>query len=228
MAFAARQLQEDCQEQSTGLYPTFVDLTKAFDTVSREGLWGIMAKYGCPRKFIAIVRQFHDGMLARVTDNGEASEPFQVTNGMKQGCVLVPTLFSLMFSAMLADAFNDSDVDVGIRFRYDGSLFNLRRLQAKTKALTGTINDFLFGGDCALNAASEADMLHSVGKFCDACNNFGLIISTKKTRVIYQPAPGKPYTDTNPNISDPTSLSTDKGSVQWASLHILAIHSPAQ
>ncbi len=40
---------------------------------------------------------------------------------MKQGCVLAPTLqlFSLMFSAMLADAFNDSDVGVGIRFRYD-------------------------------------------------------------------------------------------------------------
>ncbi len=102
----------------------------------------------------------------------------------------------------------------------------MRRLQAKTKVLTDTINDFLFGGGCAFNAASEADMLHSVHKFCDACNNFGLIISTKKTEVIYQPAPGKPYTDTNPNISEgPTSLSTDKGSVQWASLHILAIHS---
>ena len=44
---------------------TFVGLTKAFDTVSREGLWKIMAKFGCPAKFIAMVRQFHDGMLAR-------------------------------------------------------------------------------------------------------------------------------------------------------------------
>ena len=44
----------------------YVDLTKAFDTVSREGRWKIMAKFGCPAKFIAMVRQFHDGMLARV------------------------------------------------------------------------------------------------------------------------------------------------------------------
>ena len=42
---------------------TFVELTKAFDTVSREGLWKSMAKYGCPTKFIAMVRQFHDGAL---------------------------------------------------------------------------------------------------------------------------------------------------------------------
>ena len=42
------------------------DLTKAFDTVSRDGLWKIMAKFGCPPRFIAMVRQFHDGMQARV------------------------------------------------------------------------------------------------------------------------------------------------------------------
>ena len=34
MIFAARQLQEKCQEQNLGLYLTFVDLTKAFDSVS--------------------------------------------------------------------------------------------------------------------------------------------------------------------------------------------------
>ena len=49
------------------LYMTFVDLTKAFD--SREGLWKIMAKFGCPAKFIAMVRQFHDGMLARALND---------------------------------------------------------------------------------------------------------------------------------------------------------------
>ena len=39
MIFTARQLQEKCQEQNVDLYMTFVDLTKAFDTVSLEGLW---------------------------------------------------------------------------------------------------------------------------------------------------------------------------------------------
>ncbi|XP_077870428.1 uncharacterized protein LOC144364027 [Saccoglossus kowalevskii] len=39
----------------------YVDLT--FNTVSREGLWRMMAKYGSPRKFTAIVQQLHDTML---------------------------------------------------------------------------------------------------------------------------------------------------------------------
>ena len=43
MIFTARQLQEKCQEQTVDLYMTFVDLTKAFDTVSLEEFWKIMA-----------------------------------------------------------------------------------------------------------------------------------------------------------------------------------------
>nr|VZI32433.1 unnamed protein product [Spirometra erinaceieuropaei] len=91
----------------THLYSIFVDLTKAFDTVNREGLWNIVQKFDCPERFIVMVRQLHDGMMARVTDNGAVSEAFAVTNGVKQGCVLAPTLFSLMFSAMLMDAYED-------------------------------------------------------------------------------------------------------------------------
>ena len=48
MIFTARQLQEKCQEQNIYLNMNFVNLTKAFDTVSRKGLWKIMAKFGCP------------------------------------------------------------------------------------------------------------------------------------------------------------------------------------
>ncbi len=70
MIFAVRQLQEKCQEQNRELYTIFVDLTKASDTVSREGLWRIMSKFGCPDRFIQMVRQFHNGMTARILDDG--------------------------------------------------------------------------------------------------------------------------------------------------------------
>ena len=83
-------------------------------------------------KHSAMVRQFHDGMQARVQNDGEFSEPFPVTNGVKQGCVMAPTMFSMMFSAMLTDAFQDVDAGFPIRYRFDGKLLNLRRLQAKS------------------------------------------------------------------------------------------------
>ena len=95
MIFAIRQLQAKCLEQRQDLYLLFIDPTKAFDTISRPGLWSILSKLGCPPKFISMVRSLHDGMMARVIENGDVSDPFPVTNGVKQGCVLAPTLFSL-------------------------------------------------------------------------------------------------------------------------------------
>ena len=80
-----------------------------------------MAKFDCPAKCIAIVRQFYDGMLTRVQYDGEFSDPFPVTNGVKQGCVLASTLFSMMFSALLTDVFQDGDNGIPIRYSFDGN-----------------------------------------------------------------------------------------------------------
>lgn len=95
MIFATKQLQKKCQEQNIDLYTTFVDFTKAFDTVSRTWLWKIMGKFDCSSRFISMVRQFHDGLKAYVVDEGDHSAPFEVTNSVKKGCVLAPTLFTL-------------------------------------------------------------------------------------------------------------------------------------
>ena len=160
-----------------------------------------MAKFGCPDKFIALVRSFHDGMQVHVQDDGESSEPILVTNRVKQGCVLAPTLFSMMFSPMLAEAFRDDSDGIPIRFRTDGKLFNLHRLHAKYKVKMDCVRDLLFADDCALNACSEPEMQQSMDKFSSACNAFGLTISTKKTEVMYQPAPNKDYTEPTINVN---------------------------
>merc|ERR1711963_318859 len=134
-------------------------------------------------------------MMVSVRDNEEYSDEFAVTNGVKQGCVLAPTLFSMMFSAMLIDAYKDTSYGVDLKYRFDGGgLFNQARLKAKTKVDSLSARDFLFADDCALNAKSEEDMQASMNLFSNACSNFGLTISTAKTEVLYQPTPGSEYT----------------------------------
>ena len=71
-------------------YINFGDWIKAFDTLSHDGLWKIMHKFDCPERIITLVRQFHGGMPARVQDAGECSQPFLVTNIVKQGCIMAP------------------------------------------------------------------------------------------------------------------------------------------
>ena len=105
LIYTARQLQEECQEQNVDLYMTSVVLNNGFNIGSCDGLWKIMTKFGCHLRFIAMVRKFQDGMQAHVQKVGEYSALFSVTKGVKQDCAMALTLFSMMFSAVLKDAF---------------------------------------------------------------------------------------------------------------------------
>jgi len=188
MIFVVRQVQEKCREQNKDLYAIFIDLTKAFDTVNREALWVILQRLGCPRKFVHLIRQFHDNMTGAVLSGGEVSEPFDISNGVKQGCVLAPVLFNLFFTCVLNHAVRDIEDGVFLKYRLDGSLFDLRRLNAKTKTIKRIILEALFADDCALMAHTESALQRIVDKFAEASRLFGLTISLGKTEVLFQPS----------------------------------------
>ena len=138
-----------------------------------------MTKFGCPPRFIAMVRKFHDAIQTRVQNDGEFSEPFEVMNGV-MGCVMAATLFSMMFSDMLMDAFQDSDTGFPVRYRFDGNILNLRRFQAKSKVQTDVIDELLYADDMNKNASSEAKTQRAMDQASQSCDNYDLIISTKK------------------------------------------------
>ena len=54
-----------------------------------------MENSGCLSKSITIVQQIHDCMMVKFLDDRDESEAFPVTNGVKQGCFLAPTLFRM-------------------------------------------------------------------------------------------------------------------------------------
>ncbi|MEW8548461.1 MAG: hypothetical protein AB2693_33580 [Candidatus Thiodiazotropha sp.] len=140
-----------------------------------------------------MVQQFHDGMLARVQNDGKFSDPFPVTVGVKQGCVLAPTLFIMMFSVMLSDAFQDGDEWMSIRYRFDGGLFILRRLQAKNKGHKKVLDKCLFADDMAKTTSTKMQV--SMDRMSQVRDKYDLKISTKNSDVVYQPAPEKPYNE---------------------------------
>ena len=150
MVFTLRQLQEKCREQNRPLYLAFVDLTKAFDSVSREALYETLRSIGCPPNLLRLVASFHDEMKGRVQFEGCLSEEFDINIGVKQGCVLAPTLFGIYFAALLDSAFGEESDGVYVRTRTDGNLFNVQRLRWKKMTTSVLLRELLFADDAAL------------------------------------------------------------------------------
>ena len=149
---------EKCIEQNLDLYSIFIDLTKAFDTVNIEVLWSVLAWYGCPQKLMQIIMLFHVSMTGQVISNGDQSNPFQISNRVKQGCVLVPVLFNFFFTCILNLTVQVLDEGVYICYHFDGSIFNLCQLIAKSKTLTDLIQAALFANSCTLMAHKSSDL----------------------------------------------------------------------
>ena len=104
MLLVVRRLQEFGRARKVPLYMCFIDPQKMFDSVDRELLRVVLARFGVPEKMLTVIRQFHEGMRVRVrTDDGEHSEWFDVTQGLRQGCVLSPLLFNIFFAAVTHD-----------------------------------------------------------------------------------------------------------------------------
>ena len=85
----------------------------------------------------------------------------------------------MMFSAMLTAAFQDGDNGIPTRYRFDGKLFNLRRLQAKSKLQTQVLDEFLFTDDMAKGVPTEEEMQKGVDQVFDFCDNYNLTISIR-------------------------------------------------
>ena len=183
--FVARQLQEKCREQHQDLYLTFVDLTKAVDTVNRD-LWNILRKFGCPPTFIAMLQQFHTGMCAQVVMARSQSSSFPFEVGVKQGCVLAPIIFNLLLVAMTLVSHSDlqSSDCVGIEYRLDGGLFTLRRLQAKTKTSSVIISALQYADDAAFPSLTADGLKRSLDVMSEAYLRAGLVVNATKAEIL--------------------------------------------
>ncbi|BHF71992.1 hypothetical protein SprV_0401505500 [Sparganum proliferum] len=160
-----------------------------------------MRKSGCTERFAQMECQIHDGLTVRVTDNGAVSEAFAVTDGVKQGCVLAPTLFSLIFPVMPMNVYRDERLEIRIAYRTDGQLLNRRRMHFLSRIFTTTVQELLFANNCTLNATMDGDVQESMNLFAAAFDKSGLIISTETTVFVHQAPPNAVYVVPQINVN---------------------------
>ena len=124
---------------------------------------------------------------------GDISEAFAVNHGVKEGCVLTPTLFTLYLTAVLETMEANLNKGIFMKTRSDGKLFNLSRLKASSRTRELCVRELLYADDSALVATNHEDIQEIVYRFSAAATLFGLKINVSETDHLYQPPPDEPF-----------------------------------
>jgi len=98
---ALRLLSELHHEFNRPLHVAYIDIKAAFDSVDRLALWKALRASGTPPFLVQLLEDLHRGIKSRVRADGQLSEPFDTTSGVRQGCVLAPALFCITMNWIL-------------------------------------------------------------------------------------------------------------------------------
>ena len=173
LIFCVRQFVEKTIEHRSKIFLLFVDLRKAYDSVPWQALWCVLWKYGVPGCLVDLVRSFHDGMAATVAVGGEEAPPFEVRNGLRQGCTIAPTLFILYFEQVIQCWLHRCNaVGIEVLYKIGGKLVGERTRRPSLVQL----NECLFADDAALICTSRSDMFIAAKVFEEVTKEFGLTL----------------------------------------------------
>ena len=80
------------------LYVVFLDLRRAFDSVRYSKLLDILQKNGLSEHFTKAIMSMYKSVKAFVKIYQETIDEFDCEKGLRQGCILSPTLFSIFIN----------------------------------------------------------------------------------------------------------------------------------
>src|SRR6218665_606561 len=140
----------------------FVDFKKAFDSIPHETLWVTMIEIGFPEYIINILTKLYSKQKARVKVAGTMSTEFRIRRGVRQGCVLSPTLFNIVAEMVIRETLEGYEGGVQIGGRL---ITNLR-----------------YADDIILIANTVEELQTLTRRLNEAGRKFGLQIKTSKTK----------------------------------------------
>ena len=160
--FTLRNIIEQSTEWQRTLYVSFVDFTKAFDSVHRHSLWKILRAWGIPSYLAEIIKSFYDNLTCCV---GDSDVLFEVHTGVRQGFVMSTLLFNLVVDWIMRRTTEDQIR--GIRwtpFSY--------------------LEDLDYADDLALLSHTHTHIQEMTQRLNTFAKQVGLHISSKKTEIM--------------------------------------------
>ncbi|GFS04545.1 retrovirus-related Pol polyprotein LINE-1 [Elysia marginata] len=149
----------DCQKDFN-LF--LIDYTKAFDRVMHEKLMEVLAKAGIPSHERRLVCEIYWNQSAKVRLISETTEDIMIQRGVRQGCILSPSLFNLYSEYLLQEAISE-----------------------KSGILINGVNISNIRYATVILAESEEQLEAMLDRIVYKCKEYGMEINAKKTKTIH-------------------------------------------
>ena len=145
-----RILAERSIEHGQELYVSFVDFEKAFDRVNWEKLTEILKSVGVDWRDRRLISELYMQQTATVRTKDGKSEPAVIGRGVRQGCLISPSLFNIFAEVRTSLDNCEERVKVGgqmvkaVRFADDQAMVadSAKVLQEIMDSLNTTTEDF--------------------------------------------------------------------------------------
>lgn len=164
-SFTIKLLMEKRIEYSQEMHMCFIDFEKAYDNVNRNKLFSALEEYNIPKKLIRAIESLYEDTMIRVKIGEEMSECEKINKGVRQGCPLSCILFNIYMDKIIRQ---------------------WKATDPKGVKITNTeqIETLLFADDQVIVAENEDELQRSVFKLEKIAKEYGMKISTAKTKVI--------------------------------------------
>ena len=160
--FNLKMIVEKCIETQKDMYACFIDYSKAFDTVNHKKLIECLKTTDIDLSDIALVANFYWEQDTKIRIGNHMSESLKIKRGVRQGCVLSPSLSNLYTENIFRQIDELPGVKIGGR----------------------NINNLRYADDTVLLAETEEDIQKIVDQVKRESESFGLLMNAKKTKTM--------------------------------------------
>jgi hypothetical protein len=160
--FCIRQIIEKYIEVQKDIYVCFIDYKKAFDSINHVTLIESLQEIGIDGKDIRLIRNLYWEQLATVRSNNEYTPFIDIKKGVRQGCILSPSLFN----------------------NYTEKLFRVIKNMPGLNIHGRNINNIRYADDTVVLAESELELQELITTLNSISQDFGLEINIQKTKTM--------------------------------------------
>ena len=162
--FLLKTIIDKYKHQKKHVYACYVDLSRAFDTIWRDGLFYKLSQMHISSKIIKILQKMYLQLNSCIKIKGKTSKYFSSNIGTRQGCSLSASLFNIYLNDLPDLLSNGACSPVSIK--------------------QANINCLQYADDIVLLSETKNGLQNALNLLSSYCNKWKLTINTQKTKTM--------------------------------------------